>query len=400
MEVYDMKKKLIFSVILTVVALGGFAGLVLTIRSTGTGQDKRVLKSFEPESIDIDRIDSDLEFAQALPEYRIMVDGLVRKSWSATLVEIIKKAADNVETFDADGIRSDGKKVNLSFTGIKLSVLLGEVEPLPGTKNIAIYGNDLYATVIPYDELAKENLYLVWKKEGKYMVPSEDGVLKLVADGGLTKNWVKNPVRFDFIGDFNNEVPLADRIDIDMLDFISQQSLFTLAIGRVPNVDIEEYTLRIKGLVTEPAALTYDMIVSLEQASVYATLETISNPPGGRSIGNAIWTGVPFSSLLDLVSPDEAAQEVVFYCLDGYSTSITLEESKKNGVLLAYKVNGEFITPRHGYPVRLVVPGKYGMKWPKWIHEIELVDYDYKGYWEKRGWSDYAGRDRPDLRYD
>jgi hypothetical protein len=209
MEVYDMKKKLIFSVILTVVALGGIAGLVLTIRSTGTGQDRRVLESFEPESIDIDRIDSDLEFAQALPEYRIMADGLVRKSWSATLVEIIKKTADNVETFDADGIRSDGKKVNLSFSGIKLSVLLGEVEPLPGTKNIAVYGNDFYAAVIPYDELEKEDLYLVWKKEGKYMVPSEDGVLKLVADGGLTKNWVKNPVLFDFIGDRHSGLHIA-----------------------------------------------------------------------------------------------------------------------------------------------------------------------------------------------
>jgi len=51
------------------------------------------------------------------------------------------------------------------------------------------------------------------------------------------------------------------------------------------------------------------------------------------------------------------------------------------------------LAAEHGYPVRVVVPQKYGMKWPKWINTIELVDYDYKGYWEQRGWSDYGGRD-------
>ncbi len=395
-----MKKKLFFPVILTVVALGGIAGLILTIRSTGTDPVRQVREAFEPESIDIDLIGSDLEFAQALPEYRIMADGLVQKSWSITLVEIIRKAADDGETFDANGIRSDGKEVNLSFTGIKLGVLLGEVKPLPGTKNIAVYGNDFYAAVIPYDEFVKEDLYLVWKKEGEYMVPSEDGVLKLVHDGGLTKNWVKNPVLFDFIGDFSDEAPLSDRIDIDTLDFITQQSLFTLAIGRIPEVNTDDYTLEIKGLVENPAVLTFNQIRKLPQASVYATLETISNPPGGRSIGNAIWTGVPFSVLLETIQPLPGSVKVVFRCLDGYSTSITLEEAKRNGVMLAYKVNGEPLTPQHGFPVRLVVPEKYGMKWPKWINEIEVVDYDFKGYWEKRGWSDYAGRDRPDLRYD
>ena len=58
------------------------------------------------------------------------------------------------------------------------------------------------------------------------------------------------------------------------------------------------------------------------------------------------------------------------------------------------------LAPEHGYPLRLVVPGKYGMKWPKWINKIELTDIDYKGYWESQGWSDYAGRDRHDQRFD
>ncbi|RLE09370.1 hypothetical protein DRJ04_09955 [Candidatus Aerophobetes bacterium] len=61
---------------------------------------------------------------------------------------------------------------------------------------------------------------------------------------------------------------------------------------------------------------------------------------------------------------------------------------------------GAYSEPVYGYPLRLVVPKKYGMKWPKWIKEIEGVDFGYKGYGEKRGWSGYAGRDRPDKRFD
>jgi DMSO/TMAO reductase YedYZ molybdopterin-dependent catalytic subunit len=104
--------------------------------------------------------------------------------------------------------------------------------------------------------------------------------------------------------------------------------------------------------------------------------------------------------ILDLVGPEESVQEIVFKCADGYSTSITLEEAMQEGVQLCYRVNGETLLPKHGYPLRLVLPEKYGMKWAKWVTEIEFVDYDYKGYWERRGWSDYAGRDRPDQRYD
>ncbi len=138
----------------------------------------------------------------------------------------------------------------------------------------------------------------------------------------------------------------------------------------------------------------------MPQRSVFATLETISNPPGGSSIGNAVWTGISFDYILDLVNYRESAIEVAFYCDDGYSTSITLEEAMGEGVILAYKMNGQTLTASHGFPVRMVIPEKYGMKWPKWINEIEFVDYDYKGYWEQRGWSDYAGRDRPEERYD
>ena len=397
-----MNRKVFVSTTLTVCAALAALVLFFTLRSAWERTDGRAFEKTanDPRSIDIDLIESDTEFAETVPAYRISAGGLVEEDLVITFTDIIKKYDTQITTFDATGVRSDGETISLTFTGIAVETLFSDLVVQSGVGYVAIYGSDLYAAVIPYEEFFSGNLFLVWKKEGRYMNAAADGILKIVQDGGPTNAWVKNPVRFDFMAGFDDRVPLSDRIDIDTIEFITQQSLFTLGIGRTPDVDIDEYTLRIKGLVAEPVTLTYDMLVSLHQNSVYATLETISNPPGGRSIGNAIWTGVPFSSLLSLVSPDETAREVVFYCLDGYSTSLTVEEVEQDGVLLAYRLNGETLLPRHGYPVRLVVPEKYGMKWPKWIYEIEVVDFDYKGYWETRGWSDYAGRDRPDLRYD
>lgn len=130
------------------------------------------------------------------------------------------------------------------------------------------------------------------------------------------------------------------------------------------------------------------------------TNKWVKNPIGGSSIGNAIWTGVPLKVVLEKAGIKENVIKVIFYCEDGYSTAIKIEEALKDDAILAYKMNGKPLAPEHGYPLRVVVPGKYGMKWAKWINKIELTDKDYKGYWEVQEWSDYAGRDRPDQRFD
>jgi len=207
-------------------------------------------------------------------------------------------------------------------------------------------------------------------------------------------------VLFEFIADFYDKVPAADRLKKNEIDFVSQQDMFTLSIGGAPEIHEKDWSLSVKGLVENAMLFSYAELLNMPQVSVYATLETISNPPGGRLIGNAVWTGVPLHFIFQAVGPTPETQEVVFRCADGYSTSITVEEALEEGVMLALKMNGEKLEGEHGYPVRVVVPDKYGMKWAKWITEIEFVDYDYRGFWEKRGWSDYAGRDRPDKRYE
>lgn len=350
--------------------------------------------------IDIDRVRSDEEFAALFPDYTLRFTGLLEQDVEIPFSDVIRDYGDRAETVTVRGLRTDEETVEIEYTGVNLNSLMEVLRPKKEVQNIIVYGSDKYSADLTLSSVQAGDVLLVWKKEGSYMVPTQDGVLKIVQQNGLTKKWVKNPVLFDFVAEYIDAVPLKDRLSEDDVTFVSQEQLFTLSINNIQRIEADDWNLKIGGMVGQPVTYTYEDILGMPQESVYAVLETISNPPGGRSIGNAIWTGVPMSYILEQVSPDDTVQEIVFKCADGYSTSITLEEAQREGVQLCYRVNGETLLPQHGYPLRLVLPEKYGMKWAKWITEIEFVDYDYKGYWERRGWSDYAGRDRPDQRYD
>jgi DMSO/TMAO reductase YedYZ molybdopterin-dependent catalytic subunit len=394
-----MKRKLIIILVAASLAavLGFFIYFIAENELSRTAADD---DAFVPEDIDISTIEDDVDFAMTIPEYQIRFSGLLDEDMTTDFLTILEDHMDMVEVFDASGVRTDGEEVRESFTGLKVKHLIEGLDILDDSQNVIIYATDLYAAQFSLDEVTGDDLYLAWKKNGQYLNPSADGIIKIVADEGPTTKWVKNPVLFDFIAGFSDLVPEADDLGSTDIDFISQQNFFTLSLGFIPDIDIGDWTLDIGGLVSDPFQLTYDQILDMPRESVFATLETISNPPGGSLIGNAVWTGVPFSHIMEMAGLDESVLEVVFYCEDGYSTSITIEEASQEGVMMAYSMNGRPLTSEHGFPVRMVVPEKYGMKWPKWINEIEFVDYDYKGYWEQRGWSDYAGRDRPEQRYD
>jgi DMSO/TMAO reductase YedYZ molybdopterin-dependent catalytic subunit len=357
-------------------------------------------EAFDPSKIDIDKVKSDEEFAALLSAYRMRFIGGIKPEMEMSFPEIIRDYRDGVETKMMSGTRRDDKKVEMSFTGIQLRRLFDGKKLSQEAKTLVVYGNDRYAAVVPVKAVLDGEVYLVWRRDGKYLAPGEDGVTKIVWNGGATSTWVKNPVIFDFVAGFLDKVPQADKLKGGDQNFIDQQSLFTLSIGGEPSIDSASWSLAIGGLVGKPVTLGYGDVLNLPRSSVFATLETISNPPGGRLIGNAVWTGVLMAAVFELVKPKTGVREVVFRCADGYSTSLTLDELRGEGVMLAYQVNGEPLDRRQGYPLRLVAPEKYGMKWAKWITQLEFVDYDYKGYWESRGWSDYAGRDRPDKRYD
>ena len=157
-----------------------------------------------------------------------------------------------------------------------------------------------------------------------------------------------------------------------------------------PRVLIDEWRIDIKGLVQSPFSLTYDQLLDLEAVEQLHTLECISNYVGGDLISTALWTGVPLRDLLDRAQVQTGAYDVVFTSVDGYTDSIPIAKAMEDRTLVAYLMNGKTLPQDHGYPARMLVPNIYGMKNVKWIRTIEVVNYDFIGYWQQQGWSDSA----------
>ncbi|MBM4344077.1 MAG: molybdopterin-dependent oxidoreductase [Deltaproteobacteria bacterium] len=120
------------------------------------------------------------------------------------------------------------------------------------------------------------------------------------------------------------------------------------------------------------------------------TLECIGTGPGGQAISNAVWRGLPVDKLLatrGLQLPKAAYLKVT--ALDGFSTGLPATDLAKP-LWVVWRMNGEPLPTDHGFPARMLVPGRYGMKNPKWLATLDFVDEPYLGYWEKLGWSDTA----------
>jgi DMSO/TMAO reductase YedYZ molybdopterin-dependent catalytic subunit len=153
-----------------------------------------------------------------------------------------------------------------------------------------------------------------------------------------------------------------------------------------PDVDAASWNLSIGGSVASPFALTYDELLAQPLIEQYATLECISNPVGGDLISTARWTGVSLADLLQRAEISNGAVEVVFHAIGGYADSIPLADAMRPVTLIVVGMNGMTLPREHGYPARLLAPGYYGMKQPKWLESIEVVETPFQGYWERRGW--------------
>ena len=138
--------------------------------------------------------------------------------------------------------------------------------------------------------------------------------------------------------------------------------------GTTPEVNMADYRLTVDGLVEKPLTLTYDDIVASPSVTEVVLLICPLT-----FVDNAEWTGVPVSTLLAEAGLKSGATKVEFQALDGYQNVLTLEDVQKDGVFLAYKVDGQLLPLEHGYPLRLVAEGQYGSNWVKWITHIEVM---------------------------
>ena len=159
---------------------------------------------------------------------------------------------------------------------------------------------------------------------------------------------------------------------------------------KVPRIDGEKFRLRIEGLVENPYQLSLPELQSMQDKREYITLQCIGNPVGGTAIGNALWEGVTLKKIMERARPKPGILKAAFFAEEGYTDSIPYDLALSPDVFLAHRMNGVPPPAEHGYPLRVIVPGIFGMKNVKWLSKIELTNHDFKGYWEKQGWSDSA----------
>lgn len=187
----------------------------------------------------------------------------------------------------------------------------------------------------------------------------------------------------------SSETTFGTNILIPSSMITPNDEFYVLQIRQAPHIKPEHWRLRISGLVKEERILRYADITQMASVTTMRTLKCIGDLIGVEQMSNAMWTGVRLADVLQEVGVKKAAKVVVFRCADGYHTAVPLERALREETLLVYKMNGEVLPQDHGFPVRLLNPGHYGTKNPKWIVDVILAE-KHEGYWEKRGWDPIA----------
>ena len=154
-----------------------------------------------------------------------------------------------------------------------------------------------------------------------------------------------------------------------------------------PTVDEASWRLVVAGLVSDPRSYTFVELEALAATEEHVTLECVSNELGGNLISTAKWTGVPLGDLLVAAGIDDAADWIAFTCADGYTVAIPRAKALEATTLVVVRMNDARLTPAHGFPARIVVPGVYGMFHAKWVTRIEAVQGEFRGFWQQKGWT-------------
>ena len=161
-----------------------------------------------------------------------------------------------------------------------------------------------------------------------------------------------------------------------------------------PRIDANDWTLSVKGAVDNPVEFSYKDLLSMSTREADITLSCVSNTVGGGLVSNGRWTGVLLSDVLAEagMSRDKittASRQLVGRSVDGFTTGFKTDIALDGrNALVAFGLNGSELPTKHGYPVRLVIPGLYGyVSATKWLTEIELTNWNFDAYWIQRTWS-------------
>lgn len=159
--------------------------------------------------------------------------------------------------------------------------------------------------------------------------------------------------------------------------------------SRPPVIDSNEWRLEVTGLVGNPSSLSLqDLYDKFDRVDRFITLSCISNRIGGTLISTTKWSGFRMKDFLDFVKPQENAVAMKITGADNFDEYVLLDlVEAEERVMFAYEWDEQPLKQKHGFPLRIYIPDRYGMKQPKWIKSIEFVDAWAEGYWVRRGWS-------------
>jgi hypothetical protein len=144
-------------------------------------------------------------------------------------------------------------------------------------------------------------------------------------------------------------------------------------------------------MADRPLKLSLQELRALPATNELVTMECVSNDVGGPLMSTGSFTGVSLRELLAQANPQSSATWVGFKARDGYAESLPMSLiAGAPEILVAYALDGAPLPMVHGYPARVLIPGRYGMKGPKWLDSIDLINHEAGGYWEQQGWDHNA----------
>jgi DMSO/TMAO reductase YedYZ molybdopterin-dependent catalytic subunit len=169
-----------------------------------------------------------------------------------------------------------------------------------------------------------------------------------------------------------------------------------------PKISDQSWTLDVAGLVSTPVRLSYPDMLLMPSVRQAVTLECAGNPPGGALVGTSVWSGVSLATLLKEAGVRQRASTVVLHGADSgdgegipagthFARAIPLEKAMEPSTLLAYEMNGDPLPAAHGFPVRALVSGWYGMDSVKWLTRIEVLDQPFAGYFQQEQYVSVRG---------
>ncbi|GHH74580.1 molybdopterin-dependent oxidoreductase [Promicromonospora soli] len=218
---------------------------------------------------------------------------------------------------------------------------------------------------------------------------------RALSAGSAAVNAVREKIRLPAARTAAPEVPAGADLELDGLaPYITPNPEFYRidTALRVPQLDPQDWSLEVHGMVDEPFTITWDELLALPLEEHHVTLACVSNAVGGDLIGNALWLGYPIRALLERAKPQAGADMVLSRSDDGFTAGTPLEvlQDPDRASLLAIGMNGEPLPVDHGFPARLVVPGLYGyVSATKWVTSLKVTTFDAdQGYWTPRGWSE------------